>query len=74
MSAPYLMIFMSILQQASPDVANQFNGYLILGYGVMWLIATIYVISLASRQRNLQQDIELMQRLLQEETQRDEVH
>ncbi len=46
---------------------NQFNGFLILGYGVMWLIVMIYVISLFLRQRNLRRDIELMKRILQED-------
>lgn len=46
---------------------NQFNGFLILGYGVMWLIVMVYIISLYLRQRNLRRDIELMKRILQED-------
>ena len=46
---------------------NQFNSFLLLGYGVMWLIAMIYIISLFLRQRNLRRDIELMKRILQED-------
>ena len=52
--------------QSSID-PNQFNGFLILGYVAMWLIGLVYVLSLAIRQRNLRQDIELMERLLQED-------
>jgi len=52
--------------QAGVD-PNQFNGFLLLGYGVMWLIAMIYIASLFLRQRNLRRDIELMKRILQED-------
>ena len=67
MPGTLLTVLISILWQALPEIANRFNGYLILGYLVMWAIALVYIISLASRQRNLQQDIRLMQKLLQEE-------
>jgi len=46
---------------------NQFNGFLLLGYAVMWLIVMIYILSLALRQRNLRRDIELMEQLLQDD-------
>jgi len=46
---------------------DKFNGFLLLGYGVMWLIVMVYVVSLALRQRNLRQDIELMEQILQED-------
>ena len=49
---------------ADPD---KFNGYLLLGYAVMWLIVMIYIVSLALRQRNLRRDIELMEQILQED-------
>lgn len=49
---------------ADPD---KFNGFLLLGYGIMWLIVMIYIASLALRQRNLQRDIELMEQILQED-------
>jgi CcmD family protein len=52
--------------QATAD-PDKFNGYLLLGYGVMWLIVMIYIASLALRQRNLRQDIELMEQILQED-------
>lgn len=59
--------FLSILFQGPISDPMQFNDYLVLGYVVMWLIGTAYVISLAARQRNLQKDIELLQRLLRED-------
>ncbi|MCB8991677.1 MAG: hypothetical protein H6664_14390 [Ardenticatenaceae bacterium] len=59
-------IWLSTLLQTISD-PNQFNGYLVLGYVVMWLIGLVYVVSLITRQRNLQQDIQLMQRLLEED-------
>ncbi len=68
MSSIYLTTLLTALWQSQSDIANQFNGYLILGYVVMWVIGMIYVISLASRQNNLKQDIELMQQLLQEDS------
>jgi hypothetical protein len=40
--------------------------YLLLGYVAMWVIALFYVIGLHSRQRNMQQDIELLKRLLED--------
>lgn len=49
---------------ADPD---KFNGFLLLGYGIMWLIVMIYIASLALRQRNLQRDIELMEQILQDD-------
>ena len=58
--------FLTTLLQTA-DVANQFNNYLVLGYFVMWLIAVVYIASLAIRQRNLKQDLQLMGQILQEE-------
>lgn len=55
----------AVLQSAS-EIANQFNGYLMLGYFVMWLIVMVYIITLVVRQRNLKQDLQLMQQILQE--------
>lgn len=62
-----LTILLESLNQAQPDIANQFNGYLILGYLAMWIVGSFYVISLFARQRNLREDIHLMQQLLQED-------
>ncbi len=61
-----LNLFLTILLQSGIDDPNRFNNYLILGYAVMWLIGTGYVVSLVIRQRNLQQDLRLMRQLLQE--------
>ena len=58
--------FLNIVLQSGvgPD---HFNNYLLLGYVVMFVIGLVYVVSLAVRQRNLQQDIQLMERLLQDD-------
>lgn len=52
-----------MLAQVDPTVTM---GYLVLGYGVMWLIALFYVLSLAWRQRNMRRDVALLVRLLEE--------
>ncbi|GAB4276100.1 MAG: hypothetical protein Kow0080_26020 [Candidatus Promineifilaceae bacterium] len=61
------MIFLTSFLQSTIGDPNQFNNYLALGYAAMWLIGTIYVISLNARQRNLSQDIQLLKRLLQDD-------
>lgn len=48
---------------------NGFNVYLIGGYTVMSLLCLLYMLYLYVRQRNLQNDIILLQRLLEEEKQ-----
>jgi len=58
--------WLTILGQISTD-PNQFNNYLVLGYVVMLLIGLVYIVSLAARQRNLQQDIRLLRQILQED-------
>jgi hypothetical protein len=58
--------FLSGLLQRPPD-PNEFNGFLILGYGVMWLVAMVYIISLYSRQRNVRDEIKLLEQLLRED-------
>ncbi len=60
-------ILLTVLAQGPISDPNQFNNYLVLGYFVMWLIAFGYVVSLATRQRNTQKDIELLQQLLQDD-------
>lgn len=62
-----LIVFLTILAQSDVSDPNRYNNYLLLAYVVMWLIGLVYVGSLANRQRNLQQDVELMQKLLQED-------
>lgn len=61
------LIFLNIFFQSSVGDPNRFNNYLMLGYGVMWLIGMVYVASLLIRQRNVQQDLELMRRILEDE-------
>lgn len=60
-------LLLTILLQADVGDPNRFNNFLILGYTVMWLIGMIYVASLIIRQRNVQQDLSLMRRILQED-------
>jgi cell division protein FtsL len=62
-----LAIYLNILLQTGIDDPNKFNGYLILGYIVMWLAFMVYIISLANKQRNTKQDIKLLQQLLKED-------
>ena len=60
------LFFLNVALQSSinPDT---FNNFLVLGYGVTAAIGLVYVVSLAVRQRNLQQDLQLMERLLQDD-------
>lgn len=55
------------LAQAQIANPNNFNIYLVGGYAVMSAIALIYVLTLYLRQRNLEQDLSLIQRLVTEE-------
>lgn len=54
----------NLLQQIDP---SNFNNYLLLAYAVMWLVFMAYIAHLANKQRNLHQEIRLMQRLLEED-------
>jgi CcmD family protein len=60
-----LILFTGRLQGAVDP--NLTLDYMLLGYVVMWLIALLYVASLASRQHNLQKEIKLLQQLLEED-------
>jgi CcmD family protein len=62
-----ISMFLSILIQTPVDDPNRFNGYLLLAYAVMWLVAMVYLLNMANRQRNLRQEIRLMRRLLDED-------
>lgn len=64
---PTILVALSTLLQGAVDDPNRFNDFLLLGYAVMWLIGLAYVISLATRQRNLRQDIHLLHQILQED-------
>lgn len=46
-------------QEAPPDT----SGYMIAGYVIFFTISIIYVFSLAIRRRNLQQDLQALERL-----------
>jgi hypothetical protein len=58
---------MDALQQTDLFDPDKFNGYMILGYIVMWLIAMLYIVILANRQRNVKEEVELLQQLLKED-------
>lgn len=61
------IFLMTILFQTSVDNPNRFNDFLLLAYGVMWLVIMVYLLHLANKQRNVRQDIRLMRRLLEED-------
>ncbi len=58
---------MNALLQSDLFDPNQFNGYMILAYVVMWLIVMVYILILANRQRNVKDEVELLQQLLKED-------
>ena len=62
---------MDTLIQSGIFDPNQFNGYMILGYFVMWLIVMVYILILANRQRNVREEVELLQQLLREDEEAD---
>jgi hypothetical protein len=51
---------MSMILQEGP---SQTTNYMIMGYAVIFGLMFIYVLSLYIRQRNLKQDLELMEEL-----------
>ena len=53
--------------QTAIENPSQFNGYLVLGYGVMWLIGLIYLLYLYNRQRNAREDIRVLKKILDDE-------
>lgn len=63
----YLSLFLSVLLQTPIDDPNRFNQYLLLAYAAMWLVAMVYLLNVANKQRNLRQEIRLMRRLLEED-------
>ncbi len=60
------MLFLTILFQTPIGDPNQFNDFLIMGYAVTWLIGMIYLFYLYNERRNVEKDIELMQRLMED--------
>ena len=59
--------FISIFLQAGIEDPNLFADFLVLGYVLMWVASAVYIISLWMRQRNTQQDLALLRRLLEED-------
>ena len=55
MFAPYL------------DLTPDTSGYMFLGYGFLFVMMAIYLISLYLRQRNFKRDVELMEELEKKE-------
>jgi len=53
------MLMSMILQEGPAQTTN----YMIMGYAVIFGLMFIYVLSLYIRQRNLKQDLELMEEL-----------
>jgi len=62
-----IFAFADILFQADVFDPNRYNNYLILGYFAMWLIVMVYIFTLASRQKNVREEIQLMKQLLEED-------
>lgn len=60
-------IALSILLQTGTEDPGRFNEFLLLAYAAMWLVVIVYLVNLASKQRNLHQEIKLMRRLLEED-------
>lgn len=60
-------ILSDLFMQAGIDDPNTFNHFMILGYVVMWIIAMVYIFSLANRQRNVKEEVELLRQLLEED-------
>ena len=60
------ILLISPTLQGGPD-PNQFNGFMVLGYVVMWLVVMVYLITLSNRQRNVKEEVELLEQLLRED-------
>lgn len=64
-------MFLSILLQTVEP--NQFNNFLALGYVAAFVIIMLYILFMINAQRNVRQDIELLERILQEDEPEPEV-
>lgn len=62
----FLFVSTALFQTQLQD-PNQFNNFLLLAYGVMWIVVMLYLLALANKQRNALQEIRLMRRLLKED-------
>ncbi|MGD2050244.1 MAG: hypothetical protein PVH03_12130 [Chloroflexota bacterium] len=60
-------IIIELFMQAGIADPNTFNNFMILGYVAMWIIAMVYILSLANRQRNVKEEVELLRQLLEED-------
>lgn len=60
--------------QVTIDDPNQFNNFLIFGYIVLWLIGSVYILFLVNRYRNAKKDIDLLNRLLDENSSKSNNH
>ena len=63
------MPFLTVLLQTPIGDPNQFNNFLIFGFVVSWLIGMSYLLYLNNSQRNIEKDIELLKRLLDDDDQ-----
>ncbi len=61
-----LLIF-SFLFQIGIDEPERFNGYLLLGYLVLGLIFCAYIAYLWSMQKNVDQDLQVLEQLLSDD-------
>lgn len=61
-----IFLLIPLLQTPIQD-ADKFNNFLIFGFVVMWLIGLAYLLYLHNRQRNVSQDLDLLQRVLDEQ-------
>ena len=53
------MLFLRVLQETTPDTLN----YMLLGYGVIFVVMGIYIFSLFSRRRKLLQDLQNLEEM-----------
>lgn len=70
--AQIIILLNALLDTALQIDVNKYNNYMILGYFAMWLVVMVYLFLLANRQRNLQEDLKLMEQLLREDEEADE--
>jgi CcmD family protein len=48
------MLFLRVLQETTPDTMD----FMLLGYGVIFVVMAIYIFSLFNRSKRLQQDLQ----------------
>jgi CcmD family protein len=53
------MLFLRVLQQTTPDTLD----YMLLGYGVIFVVMGIYIFSLFNRSKKLQQDLQNLEEM-----------